>query len=286
MFNLIKMDFYRMLHSVSTWVILAITVVLAVFAVSMTETDIQAMTEDPQYANEQQGEVDGNEDRMIGISTTANPEWVDGDIEAGELISTQVSSGLLVLLCVIFTAMFASAEQKNGYVKNIAGQLPNRGMLALSKLAVLAVQLCFLLAVFALVTALTGALLWGGRFYLGSVFSLLRFLGVQYLLHLGFASVILFLSILSRSSAFSMVVGLLAGMGTLVPIYSMVNKLVYDIQPDWKFDISKFTLDGNVLMASIGAAPGTMVRAAVVGGVFLAVCALLSMAVMQKRDIR
>ncbi len=286
MFNLIKMDFYRMMHSVSTWVILTFTVLLAVFAVSMTDSDIQSMAENPQYIQEQQEEIDGNEDRSIGIYTTADPEWVDGKIEVGDILSTEISSGLLLLLCIIFAAIFVSAEQKNGYVKNIAGQFPNRGMLVLSKLAALAVQVLLMLVVFAAVAALTGLALWGDRFYLGSESSLLQCLGVQYLLHLGFAALILFLTILSRSSAFSMVVGLLACVGTLIPVYSLINKIVYDIRPSWNFDISKYTLDGNISMAGIGAAPEALIRAVIVGGAFVVACTILSMLVMQKRDVR
>lgn len=134
MLNLIKMDLYRMFRSVSTWVILIFTVGIAVFCVTMANMDVDAMAEDPQYAQESAEEIAAgnaasdtdmsNADRQIGIYAESDPAWVSGEIDAGELISTQMTSGMLTLLCVIFAAIFGSAEQKNGYIKNIAGQLP------------------------------------------------------------------------------------------------------------------------------------------------------------------
>ena len=47
MFNLIKMDTHRLVHSTSTWITLLFTVVLAVFSVVMTNVDIQMAKEDP-----------------------------------------------------------------------------------------------------------------------------------------------------------------------------------------------------------------------------------------------
>ncbi len=286
MFNLIKMDVYRMFHSVSTWVTLAFAVVLAVFSIFMINTDIQSIAAEPQRAEQVQGEITGNEDRQIGMSVSANPEWVSGDIEAGAIISTAVKSGILLLLCTIFTAVFVNAEQKNGYIKNIAGQFPNRGVLALSKLIAVALQVLLMLIIFTLVTALSGLILWGGRFYLGSVPALFKFLGTQYLLHLGFSALILFLCVLTRSSAFSMVAGLLPCFGVLVPFYSIINKVVYDIRPGWHFDISRYMLDGNISMAGIGASSGVLLRAVLVGCVFILLSTVLAMLILKKRDVR
>lgn len=143
MLNLIKMDLYRMFHTLSTWITILFTAGMALFCVVMVQGDLDAMAEDPAYAQEMEQEIesasDGNEDRQLGLYAESDPEWIEGKIEAGEFISTQLQSGLFTLFVVIFAAIFANAEQKNGYIKNIAGQLPNRGVLALSKLTASAV---------------------------------------------------------------------------------------------------------------------------------------------------
>ena len=149
MLNLLRMDLHRMGRSASTWVILACTVLVALFCVAMTDGDIQDMADDPQYLAQVQGEGAGTQNRSVGIYVEADANWVDGPIEAGDIVSAEFHSGMLALLCVIFTAMFGYAEQKNGYVKNLAGQFPHRGLLVLSKLLAVALQVLVMAAVLA-----------------------------------------------------------------------------------------------------------------------------------------
>lgn len=286
MFNLIQMDLYRLTHSVSTWVILAFTIFLAVFCVSSAQSDLRSKEADPAYAQEAPTKITRNEERQIGIVLESDPDWIGGRIEAGSLISTEIKSSLLVLLCIILTALFVNSETKNGYIKNIAGQFPNRGILILSKLIVLAVCVCLMMLIFSAVTAAAGFLFWGRRFYMGSLAPLAAFLAVQYLLHLGFSAFILFLSILTRSSAFTMVFGLLTSCGVLVPLYSFLNRIIRSVRPGTGFDISRYMLDGNINMTGINTALEGMIRAVFVGILFILVCTALSMAVMTKRDIR
>ena len=286
MFNLVKMDLYRLFHSLSARVILLITVCLAFFCVAMTQTDLQSMAEDPQYSRQMQEEISSNQERSIGIYTQTDPQWINGPIDAGELISSQLKSGILTLLVVIFTAIFVTAELKCGYLKNIAGQFPNREKLILSKLIVIALQVFLMMALFSAVILLSGMIFWNGRIVPGSLPWFCAFFGVQYLLHLGFASVILLLSGLTYSSAFSMTVGILACCGILVPIYSLINRVISQIRPGWNFDISRYMLDGNINMVGIGASSGLAFRSAMVGCAFTVICAILSMVIIKKRDIR
>ena len=72
MFNLIKMDIHRLFYSKSTWVIFFFVAVLSVFSVTMTNTDIHMMKEEPSATEETMDE------RQIGISVEADSEWVDG----------------------------------------------------------------------------------------------------------------------------------------------------------------------------------------------------------------
>ena len=57
MLNLIKMDLYRMVHTVSVWILLVFVLGIAAFCVSMTNLDLAAMEEDVQYAREMETEM-------------------------------------------------------------------------------------------------------------------------------------------------------------------------------------------------------------------------------------
>ena len=280
MFNLIKMDLHRLVRTAAVWIILAFAVGAAVFSVVMTDSDIQLMKDEAQTAAEE------SEQRTIGIYVFADPKWADGTIEAGSVISAELRSGLLSILCVIFTAIFAGAEQKNGYIKNIAGLFPRRGNLAAAKGIVMSIWVLVMMLVFAAAAAAAGILLWGKEFYLESAAEFLKFLGAQYIFHLELSMLILLFSMLTRSTAFSMTAGILICSGILVPLYSFINKAVHDFRPQWEFDINCFVPDGNITMMGLDTAADLMRKSVLTGAVFTVILVLLSMLILQKRDIK
>lgn len=217
MFNLIKMDIHRLLHSKSTWIMICFVIGLAVFSVTMTNSDIEFMKDNPAAVTETM------EERPVGIYVEAQPEWVNGTIEIGSVVSVEMRSQLLAILCVIFAAIFTNADYKNGYIKNIAGQFPRREQLVASKFIVIAFQVLVMVVVFTISIVVSGYVMWGSDFYLGSVTELFQYLGVQYLLHLGIAAVMMLLCILTYSTAFSMTSGILLCSGLAVPVYSLIN---------------------------------------------------------------
>ncbi len=291
MLNLIKMDIYRMFHSLSTWVILVMTVGLAVFAVIATNLDLEAIAE---AAVAQETSADGEENQenaddntiYIGIQSQTDPSWVNGRIETGELLATQIQSGLLVLLCVIITAIFSCADTKSGYIKNIAGQLHNRGLLAVSKIISMAVLTLIMMVVFSLSVILTGLLLWQGKMYVGDAGAVLPVLGTQYLLHVGFCALVLLLCTLTKSSAVGMSAGIVLMIGLLTPVYSMINYVFHQINGRWNFDITRYMLEGNMAVVGPGASSNVLIHASLVGAVFILAGTVLAVVILKKRDVR
>lgn len=281
MFNLIKMDMHRLIHSVSTWVLIIFTALAAIFSIAMTNMDIQASQEDPTPIIE-----DASSEELAGIYVTGTPEWANGNIELGDVICMEVQSGLTAILCVIFASLFACADHKNGFIKNIAGQYPRRGKLILSKFVAIAIQVLVMLLVFVAVAVISSFIFWGENVYLASYLPLLKVLGVQYLLHLGIATLIMFLSILTRSTAFSSTAGIVLCSGLTAYLYSGINQIVSTIRPSWNFDINNYVLESNIKIVGLDAVSTTLLQGAVVGIVFIIISVALSMVTMQKRDVR
>lgn len=307
MINLIKMDLYRMVHSISTWVMLLVTVGIALFCVTMVNIDLEDMAENPQYSEEtsQMGIVsfqievktqdaqeeteeteNSEEEQQIGLYADSDPGWIEGQILAGDLISTQLESGILTLLCVIFAAIFFNGDQRNGFLKNIAGQYPNRGILVISKMTAAAVQILLMEILFAMATGVTAEIIWGEQFVLGFLPQMLPFLCVQYLLNLGAAGLILLLCTLTRSAAFGMTAGILMIMGILLPVYSVIERAFAALLPSLRLNISQYVLEGNIGVAGMEASSDILTRASMVGAVCLVLSVLLAMVIMKKRDIR
>lgn len=280
MFNLIKMDIHRLLHSKSTWIMICFVIGLAVFSVTMTNSDIEFMKDDPAAVTETM------EERPVGIYVEAQPEWVNGTIEIGSVVSVEMRSQLLAILCVIFAAIFTNADYKNGYIKNIAGQFPRREQLVASKFIVIAFQVLVMVVVFTISIVASGYVMWGSDFYLGSITELFQYLGVQYLLNLGIAAVMMLLCILTYSTAFSMTSGILLCSGLAVPIYSLINKAINGVKTGLEFDINKYILDGNITMLLYDSTSEVMVRGVAVGVAFAIVSLFISTIIVKKRDIR
>lgn len=67
-----------------------------------------------------------------------------------------MSSGIYLLFSVIFVMIFVSSENKNGYIKNIGGQVRHRSQLFISKMAVIGIYT----VLFDLIMFLVEAVVW------------------------------------------------------------------------------------------------------------------------------
>ena len=171
------------------------------------------------------------EERPVGIYVEAQPEWVNGTVEIGSVVSVEMRSQLLAIFMCYFCGNFLPMQIiRIGYIKNIAGQFPRREQLVASKFIVIAFQVLVMVVVFTISIVASGYVMWESDFYLGSVTELFQYLGVQYLLHLGIAAVMMLLCILTYSTAFSMTSGILLCSGLAVPIYSLINKAINGIE--------------------------------------------------------
>lgn len=284
MLNLIKMDVYRLLHAISTWVMMGIMVLIAVFCVGATSADLDAMAENPVYT-EQSAPMAENE-VVYGIVMETDPAWINGEVPASQMLGLLLNSGILMIFCAIFVSLFVGAEHHSGYLKNIAGQLPYRGQLAVSKFAAIAVEVLLMFAIYAVFCIASGYIFFGDQFTLGSGAGLLKMLGTQYLLHLGFSALVMFLCMATGSTAFSMCLGILGCSGLASLLYSGINWVIQKIHSGTTFDFGRYMLDTNVYAISGSSEPADILRAVLVACIFAALAVSCSALVMQKRDIK
>lgn len=284
MLNLIKMDIYRLLHAVSTWVMMGIMVLIAVVCVGATRADLNAMAEDPAYTEQA---VSTAEDEVVyGIVMETDPEWINGEVPASQMLGLLLNSGILMIFCAVFVSLFVGAEHWSGYLKNIAGQLPYRGQLAMSKFIAIAVEVLLMFVIYAVFCIASGYIFFGDQFTLGSVSGLFKMLGTQYLLHLGYSALIMFLCMVTGSTAFSMGVGILGCSGLTSLLYSGINWVIQKIHSGVNFDFGRYMLDTNVYAISSASAANDILRAVLVACIFAVLAVGFSALVMQKRDIK
>lgn len=284
MYNLVKMDLYRLLNSISTWVMMGIMVLIAVLCVGATHTDLNDMAEDATYMEQSITEA-AEEQTQYGIIMETDPTWLNGEIPASQMLGLLLNSGILMIFCAVFVSLFVGAEHQSGYLKNIAGQVPSRGLLALSKFIAIAVEILLMFVIYSVCCIVAGYLFFGTQFTFGSGTALFKMLGTQYLLHLGFSALIMCLCMVTGSAVFSTAIGILGCSGLPSLLYSGIDWIIQKINSSITVDFGKYMIDTNVYAISGTSVSGDIIRAALVGCAFAVVCTALSALVMQKRDI-
>lgn len=280
MLNLLKMDLYRLFRSSTTWIMFFVTIGMVVFGVSMAKLDASNMEQGADsMATEIGANVSENEMNLnFGISAETLPEWSTGDVDFADLVNAQVGSGLFLIVVSIFVTLFVCAEHKNGYIKNIAGQFPNRGMLIVSKVIAVGAQMLAMFLVLTIAMFVTGKVCFGDKLVLNSVGKLFTVLGGQFVLHYAFAGLILCLSVLFYSSALSMTIGIL--------ISCKVTSLLYMVGNKFSLDLTRYALETNVTRYSVITDKKEILVMMLSAAVIFAVTIGTSIIVMQKRDVR
>lgn len=291
MFNLIKMDLYRMVHAVSFKVMLVVLALVAFFTIGMTSYDVSYAKEQLEQGIVQEEvpqEAVSQEDEKIviemGISVNSNASWVE-ETPFSELVNENIKSNLLLLLCAIFIPLFVHAEYKNGYIKNIAGQLPNRGALVCSKLVAVAVQILVIFIGYILWSAVAANIFFKDTLVLGKVSDLFGSAALHYLLCLAVGYVVLMLTLVTRSAALPLTLGVLCSTGFTALLYSGINVLVSVITGKENFDIGLYTPEMNVAHISFDMTEEALTRVLVVGCAYAVAAAVIAVAVMKKRDV-
>lgn len=285
MLNLIRMNFYRMLHTTSlkiVWVIMFGFVILNSY---MILREIDAYT-DPEMEQMQQTQSDGftvsDEDgTSVEFGITMNPAVIEGgfDTSAFGFLMSDMSSGVILIFMVIATALFFTGEEKNGFVKNIAGQTRYRANIYLSKLFVM---ILYLMASFVLclLACVIGNVIFDGKISLvqAGLSDYLAGMGALVLLYVAFMSGIALLATVTRSNAMSISAGILLASG----VGTMLANLVYTVA---KWNVTKYSVMGNMGVISVESSGRTLYTAAAVGIIYMLVYNAVGSVWFKKRDV-
>lgn len=284
MFNLIKMNFYRLFHQRSFYICVAaaaLTGWFMVFLVWMTpklEAEIEAR------ATEEEGFIEGFHVVYAGELTEESAPVLE-IFNVSDFMDEFLTGGIGLILISVSVPLIVNADRKRGYIKNLGGQMKPRGMLALAKLPVI----LFDSAVIYITTFLSFALF--GRIYyakytLGDIPLLCRTLLVQMVIALAFGALLMVICMLTRSAAGGILAGLAVSMGLVDFICAQVNKFaVAYLGAPMEFDIARYSLDYYV-SEIFSESPGSVLTAALlVGAVYLVLASAAGYLLMEKRDV-
>ncbi len=289
MLNVIKMDLYRMIKTKSFYVILMIIVVFMLFGSYMIDQDLSTLKEMAKDAELQTDQAAGNgadtdKNVNLGISFDATPLMQD-NITLLDEASVMLSSAILLFFTGIFAVLFVCGENSTGFIKNIISCTKKRRYVILSKTVVMSIFVVLETIILLIALSIGSSIFHSSvSMKLSLSFRFLQYVGLQCLLHIAFAIIIIMISVIVRSTAISMMIsiGLSSGLGSLIISYlSMLkigsfhvgeNLVKYFVTTNVQALTSQFTKDMGirVLMVSLAA---------------ILLYNIISCVVMDKRDI-
>lgn len=284
MYNLIKMNLYRAFHQKAFIIVplsMAIVACLMVYLVWLTPRLEQA-------AYETDDRSDFSAGFHVGITAgpaTEEPIPVLEEFNLTDFMDELFTSGILGILISVGAAIIANSERKHGYIKNIAGQIPSRGMLILAKLPAMLLESLMILIFATLGFALAGRILFE-KFVFGNPAGFVRAFAVQLFLSLALCALILMICTLAENAASGIITGIVLSAGILSFLYGMINKALWRyLHLSESFDITDYTLSTRLMSVFSASDTGALIHGLVIGVVYLAVCSAGACMIIRRKDI-
>ena len=281
MLNIIKMDLYRMLKTKSMYVIWIVLAAILLITTSLCKTDYEFLTEKDAMKQEQVTEptVDNiNVGMMVTLPTEPGEK-----VTVYDIFFANSQGKFYALFLVIFTVLFSSADIGSGYIKNIGGQVRSRRNLIFSKASVLFVYTTVTMLLYFIIQIIAQQMYFG---YLewGNGSELLRYFGIQILLHYALVLISMAIAVVLNSNVFSMTIVICLCMNTMIVLYGVINHLIQKAGVE-NFQILKYTVTGKIALLSMSPTNKECLTAVVIAAAFGIVVTLLTAWVFRKRDI-
>lgn len=279
MLKLIKMDLYRMFHTKAFYIIWIILGAAVIFSTTMSKEDYQYMQEE---AAKGQLETVSEGNLTVGMNVTI-PTKPGEKVTVFDQVFANMQSKFVALFLAIFTVLFSTADITSGYIKNIGGQIKERGNLILSKAIVLLIYtgltLFFYLGIQAVCQyAVFGASKWG------DMEMFWRYFGTEAALHYGLVLICMAMAIILKSNMLSMTLSVCLCVNVLTIVYGVVDKVLHDMGVK-NFSFIEHTVSGKISLLSMTPKASECVNALGIAGVFGILAIFLTVLVFRRRDI-
>ena len=281
MLNIIKMDLYRMLKTKSMYVIWIVLAAILLITTSLSKTDYELLTEKDAMKQEQVTEptVDNiNVGMMVTLPTEPGEK-----VTVFDIFFANSQGKFYALFLVIFAVLFSTADISSGYIKNIGGQVGNRGSLIFSR--------SIALSVFTVLT-MTGAFLFQaaancivfGELEWGNTKAILSYFVAELALHYALVLICMAIAIILKNNVISMVIAVCLSMNVMTIVYGVINSAIQKIGIQ-NFQIYKYTITGKLSLLPMNPSGNECLAAFGVAIVFIVMMISVSSVVFQKRDI-
>ena len=314
MLNMIKMDVYRMFRTKSMyviWIILLASALITSFLSKIdydaankewekqqavesqadTDTDMQAADVVNAQDIEQQQAADSNKEQLsqqntdnvnIGMSVEL-PTEPGKKVTVMDVFFSNAQGKFYALFLVIFAVMFATADIKSGYIKNIGGQVSQRGMLIASRAVALALFTAITFAGIFVFQAAANMLAFKCVVW-GNWKEIIPYFLTELTLHYAFVLICMAIAVIIKNNVISMTLSVCLTMNIMSIVYAFIDYVV-NRKGLHNFSIYKYTVTGRMAMLPMNAGRDDVVSSMCVAVIFIIIMLSLSSYIFQKRDI-
>ena len=314
MLNMIKMDVYRMFRTKSMyviWIILLASALLTSFLSKIdydaankewekqqavesqadTDTDMQAADVVNAQDLEEQQAADSNKEQLsqqntdnvnLGMSVEL-PTEPGKKVTVMDVFFSNAQGKFYALFLVIFAVMFATADIKSGYIKNIGGQVSQRGMLIVSRAVVLALFTAITFAGIFVFQAAANMLAFKCVVW-GNWKEIIPYFLTELTLHYAFVLICMAIAVIIKNNVISMTLSVCLTMNIMSIVYAFIDYVGNRVGLH-NFNIYKYTVTGRMAMLPMNAGRDDVVSSMCVAVIFIIIMLSLSSYIFQKRDI-
>lgn len=219
---------------------------------------------------------------MLVNAIVKNPEAIKGDLSS--MFVSPFVLEMLMLFTFVSLVSFLYLDFNNGYIKNLAGQVPNRGYIVFSKFIAVAVHnlIYFLVAV---LTCFISGLITGINMDIQNLGAGIATFFIKWLLSLGIGAILMFFAVGLKSKSFALILGVMIPVGAFSLIYMGIDTAVKNFLKIKGFALGNFMPDS--LIGSVNAVKGTLLANGIISAVVCIVLFyILTYITFNKRDIK
>ena len=276
MLNMIKMDVYRMFRTKSMYVIWIILLASALLTSFLSKIDYDAVNKEweRQQAVESQADTDGQAADVVNAQDIEQQQAADSNNAQGKFYA---------LFLVIFAVMFATADIKSGYIKNIGGQVSQRGMLIVSRAVALALFTAITFAGIFVFQAAANMLAFKCVVW-GNWKEIIPYFLTELMLHYAFVLICMAIAVIIKNNVISMTLSVCLTMNIMSIVYALIDYVGNRVGLH-NFNIYKYTVTGRMAMLPMNAGRDDVISSMCVAATFIVIMLSLSSYIFQKRDI-
>lgn len=200
------------------------------------------------------------------------------------ILASPFALGLLMIPIFISAVSFLYLDFSGGYIKNIAGQLPDRGSIVFAKFIMIGIHNLMFFIVAALSAVLASAATSGlvmDEAIGGGVLTLL----LKWLLSLSICTILMFFAVGLRNKTLAIIMAVVLSTGALSLLYLGINSGISALFKVENVSVGDYLPDS--LMGSVNAITGDLVvNTIIVAVVFIALFLSLTYIMFKKRDVK